>query len=99
MSPTRYSRLQEKHDLQNLNDRLACYIDKVRRLETENSRLSREVQTKEENITREVTNIKAMYDSELTDARRLLDETSKERAKLEIDMKRLWDDCDVLKAK
>lgn len=99
LSPTRYSRMQEKQDLQNLNDRLACYIDKVRHLESENSRLNREVQTKEEIITREVTNIKAMYDHELTDARKLLDETAKERAKLEIDTKRLWDDCELLRNK
>lgn len=99
LSPTRYSRLQEKHDLQNLNDRLACYIDKVRHLETENSRLSREVQTSQEVVTREVTNIKSMYENELSDARKLLDDTSRERAKLEIDTKRLWDDNEDLKAK
>lgn len=99
LSPTRYSRLQEKHDLQNLNDRLACYIEKVRHLETENSRLSREVQTSQEIVTREVSNIKSMYEHELSDARKLLDDTARERAKLEIDTKRLWDDNEDLKAK
>ncbi|XP_008554523.1 lamin-C isoform X1 [Microplitis demolitor] len=99
LSPTRYSRLQEKQDLQNLNDRLACYIEKVRHLESENSRLSREVQTSQEIVTREVSNIKSMYEHELSDARKLLDETAKERAKLEIDTKRLWDDNEDLKAK
>lgn len=99
LSPTRYSRLQEKHDLQNLNDRLACYIEKVRHLETENSRLSREVQTSQEVVTREVSNIKSMYEHELSDARKLLDDTARERAKLEIDTKRLWDDNEDLKAK
>ncbi|XP_015432137.1 PREDICTED: lamin Dm0-like isoform X2 [Dufourea novaeangliae] len=99
LSPTRYSRLQEKNDLQNLNDRLACYIDKVRHLETENSRLSREVETTKETITREVSNIKLMYDHELSDARKLLDDTAKERAKLEIDTKRLWDHNEELKTK
>ncbi|XP_034948539.1 lamin Dm0-like isoform X2 [Chelonus insularis] len=99
LSPTRYSRLQEKHDLQNLNDRLACYIEKVRHLETENSRLTREVQTSQEIVTREVSNIKSMYENELSDTRKLLDETARERAKLEIDTKRLWDDNEDLKAK
>lgn len=99
LSPTRYSRLQEKQDLQNLNDRLACYIEKVRHLETENSRLTREVQTSQEIVTREVSNIKSMYEHELSDARKLLDDTARERAKLEIDTKRLWDDNEDLKAK
>lgn len=42
-SPTRHSRIAEKVELQNLNDRLACYIDRVRYLENENSRLGHEV--------------------------------------------------------
>ncbi|XP_011494422.1 PREDICTED: lamin-C-like [Ceratosolen solmsi marchali] len=99
LSPTRYSRLQEKQDLQNLNDRLACYIDKVRHLESENSRLTREVQTSQEIVTREISNIKSMYEHELSDARKMLDETSRERAKLEIDTKRLWDDNEDIKNK
>ncbi|KDR19813.1 lamin Dm0-like [Zootermopsis nevadensis] len=97
LSPTRYSRLQEKADLQNLNDRLACYIDRVRHLEAENSRLTREVQSTQETVTREVTSIKSMYENELADARKLLDETARERAKLEIDVKRLWEENDDLK--
>ncbi|XP_017786251.1 PREDICTED: lamin Dm0-like [Nicrophorus vespilloides] len=98
LSPTRHSRLQEKADLQNLNDRLACYIDRVRYLETENNRLSKEVQISQETVTREVSNIKSMYDHELSDARRLLDETHREKAKLEIDLKRVWDENEELKA-
>lgn len=99
LSPTRYSRLQEKQDLQNLNNRLACYIDKVRHLEAENSRLTREVHTTQETTTREVSNIKSMYEQELSDTRKLLDDTAKERAKLEIDTKRLWDTNEELKNK
>ncbi|CAH1987159.1 unnamed protein product [Acanthoscelides obtectus] len=97
LSPTRHSRLQEKQDLQNLNDRLACYIDKVRYLEAENNKLTREIQSTQETVTREVSNIKAMYDHELSDARKLLDETHREKARLEIDVKRLLDENDELK--
>lgn len=97
LSPTRHSRMQEKADLQNLNDRLACYIDKVRYLEGENGRLTRQVQQSQETVTRQVTDIKLMYDHELSEARKLLDETFREKAKLEIDTKRLWDENEELK--
>lgn len=99
LSPTRHSRLVEKAELQNLNDRLAAYIDRVRNLETENARLSIEVQTTRDTITRESTNIKSMYENELSDARRLLDDTAREKAKLEIDIKRLWEENEELKAR
>uniref|UniRef100_A0A3B3ZH82 Uncharacterized protein n=1 Tax=Periophthalmus magnuspinnatus TaxID=409849 RepID=A0A3B3ZH82_9GOBI len=86
LSPTRISRLQEKHDLQQLNDRLAVYIDRVRALELENDRLMVKVSEKEEVSTREVSGLKALYEAELADARRVLDETAKERARLQIDL-------------
>uniref|UniRef100_A0A6B2EE79 Putative nuclear envelope protein n=1 Tax=Phlebotomus kandelakii TaxID=1109342 RepID=A0A6B2EE79_9DIPT len=89
LSPTRASRLQEKAELQNLNDRLAIYIERARNLEQENSRLSLQMQSSQETVTREVSNIKSMYDHELSDARKLLDETAREKAKLEIDNKHL----------
>ncbi|XP_041784782.1 lamin Dm0 [Anopheles merus] len=97
LSPTRHSRLQEKADLQNLNDRLACYIDRVRYLEQENSRLTMEVRTSQDTTTREVSNIKSMYEHELSDARKLLDDTSREKARLEIDGKRILEENDELK--
>ncbi|KAK3533288.1 hypothetical protein QTP70_014307 [Hemibagrus guttatus] len=86
LSPTRISRLQEKEELRHLNDRLAVYIDRVRSLELENDRLSLKVSEKEEVTTREVTGIKSLYEAELADARRVLDETARERAKLQIDL-------------
>ncbi|XP_060797257.1 lamin-B2 [Neoarius graeffei] len=85
-SPTRISRLQEKEELRHLNDRLAVYIDRVRSLELENDRLSLKVSEKEEITTREVTGIKSLYEAELADARRVLDETARERAKLQINL-------------
>ena len=86
VSPARTTRLEEKQQLAGLNDRLAAYIEKVRSLEAENSRLSLQVRSSQEVVTREVSNIKSLYESELADARRLLDETARERAKLQIDL-------------
>jgi lamin B len=95
-SPLCPTRLQEKTDLQHLNDRLACYIEKTRQLKAENSRLTRELQTKHGTVTSEVTSIKSIYENELADARSLLDESARERAKLEIDAKRLREEKDDL---
>jgi hypothetical protein len=61
LSPTRLSRLQEKEELRELNDRLAVYIDKVRSLETENSALQLQVTEREEVRGRELTGLKALY--------------------------------------
>lgn len=97
LSPTRHSRLVEKNELQNLNDRLAAYIDRVRHLENENSRLTTEITSYRETSHREVSNIKGMFENELGDARKLLDETSKEKAKLEIDIKRFFEENEDLK--
>ncbi|TDG42266.1 hypothetical protein AWZ03_011325 [Drosophila navojoa] len=91
-SPTRTTRLQEKEELQHLNDRLATYIDRMRHLENENARLTQEVYTAQDTIKRETSNLKSVYEKELAAARKLLDETAKEKAKLEIDIKRLWEE-------
>lgn len=96
-SPTKYSRLHEKEELSNLNDRLACYIDRVRHLEGENSRLTREVKTKEEITSSEINSVRVLYDKELNDARKLLDEIAKEKAKVEMDCKRLFDVSEELR--
>lgn len=97
LSPTRLSRIQEKADLQNLNNRLAAYIDKVRSLEQENNRLCRQIQSSEETTTREVSHIKDMYENELNQTRVALDSLAKEKAKLEIDTKRLFEENADLK--
>ena len=55
LSPTRLSRLQEKEELRELNDRLAHYIDRVRALELENDRLQLKISEREEVTTREVS--------------------------------------------
>lgn len=89
LSPTRISRLQEKKQLQHLNDRLAQYIERVRHLETENSKLEYTLNTYQETRTKEVTNIKDLYDAEVAQLRKALDTEAKERARIDLDHKRL----------
>jgi len=98
-SPTMISRVQEKNELASLNDRLAAYIDRVRQLETENTRLSRMVQSQEETVTKEVTGIKGLYEEELKSARKLLDDLAKEKAKLQFENGKLKTDLEDLRAK
>lgn len=85
VSPTKMTRNQEKMELQHLNDRLATYIDRMRHLEEQNSKLRSEVTTTKETVEREVDGVKRLYEAELVDARRLLDETAKDKAKQQID--------------
>ncbi|XP_075719099.1 lamin-B2 [Rhinoderma darwinii] len=94
LSPTRITRLQEKEALRHLNDRLAVYIDRVRSLELENDRLMLKVSEKEEVTTREVSGIKILYESELADARKVLDETARDRARLQIELGKYRSDLD-----
>lgn len=96
-SPTIITREQEKEQLIHLNDRLAAYIDKVRSLELENSRLNLQITSIEETIASERSNIKEVYEKELEDARRLLDETAGDKARLQIEAGKYRAELDDLK--
>ncbi|XP_067935431.1 lamin-B1-like [Watersipora subatra] len=85
-SPSRLSRLEEKDQLTTLNDRLAAYIDHIRSLESDNEKLTLQVQTFEETSRREVGNVKMLYERELAAARKLVDEVAKENAKLSVNV-------------
>ncbi|XP_056330733.1 lamin [Danio aesculapii] len=99
LSPTRISRMQEKEDLSNLNDRLAVYIDKVRSLEVENAGLRMRITESETEISRELSGMKAAYEAELADARKTLDSVAKERARLQLELSKVREDYKELKAR
>lgn len=97
VSPGRMSRIQEKAELQNLNDRLVAYIERVRSLENENSKLRVQIQKSME--SREINTVKAMYQVELQDTRSTLDSIAKEKASLELELSRLREDLKIAEAK
>ena len=80
----RESRVREKKDMQDLNERFASYIEKVRFLEAQNRRLADELEKLKSKWGKETSAVKAMFQAELVEARCLLDKTEKEKSRLEI---------------
>jgi len=77
--------MEEKAQMQGLNDRLVNYVDRVRQLELENNQLQQQVSTVEEHTSSEIITMRDSFGQELQSLRRALDTVSKEKAKLEID--------------
>jgi len=99
VNAVKQSRDREKKDMQDLNERFASYIEKVRFLEAQNRRLADELEKLKAKWGKETTQIKAMYQAELDEARRLLDDAEKEKARLEIRVASLEEQLEELRQK
>jgi len=93
------SRDKEKKDMQDLNERFASYIEKVRFLEAQNRRLGGELDKLKSKWGKETTQIKGRYQAELDEAKRLLDEAQKEKSRLEMRIAALEDQLANLRSK
>jgi len=86
LSPSVSSNQEQKEEMVHLNNRMANYVEKVRSLEAENSTLKIQINRYEEKSTTQTNKLKSMYEGELSEARRLLDEQSKDKASLQLDL-------------
>ncbi|KAF4792920.1 Lamin-L [Turdus rufiventris] len=92
LSPARLSRLQEKEELRQLNDRLAAYIERVRALEADKSALQQRLSEHQAGSDRELGCLRLRYEAELADARRALDDIAIERATLQVELGKIGEE-------
>ncbi|KAJ1183694.1 hypothetical protein NDU88_000508 [Pleurodeles waltl] len=88
------TRTNEKVELQDLNDRFASYIEKVRFLEQQNQVLVNEVNRLK---GKEPTRISEIYEEEMRELRRQVDILTNQRSRVEVERDNLGDDLQKLK--
>merc|ERR1719367_1304669 len=95
----RLNRKEEKTALQNLNNRLASYIDRVMQLQTDNHELTRQIATFEEHKTVELNNVKDLYDKQVQDLKKALDNMNQNYNQLKVGAEGLLHENEDLKNK
>lgn len=78
------NRAKEKKDLQDLNDRFATYIEKVRFYEAENKRLLSIIETLKVKYEKLDETMRGLYENELQEARKIIDQTTKAKGAVEL---------------
>ncbi|KAJ7999283.1 hypothetical protein DPEC_G00213820 [Dallia pectoralis] len=92
------TRSNEKVELQDLNDRFASFIEKVRYLEMQNSSLQQEVsQFKGQQIEGQPSRATDLFQEELRELRHQLDCMGKEKDQYQVERDNLLEDIDLLK--
>ena len=96
---TRLTRKEEKMSLQNLNNRLAGYIDRVRQLQQENYRLTKQIKVFETHQTTEITQVKDMYNKQIDDLKGALESLNKQYNQLKLGAEGLLQENEDIKGR
>ncbi|KAM3878515.1 peripherin [Diretmus argenteus] len=91
------TRSNEKAELQELNDRFASFIDKVRYLEQQNGALQQELNQYKGQQHGQPNRATDLFQDELRELRRQLDATGKERDQYQLERDNLVEDLALLK--
>src|SRR6218665_957935 len=94
VNTVRVTREKEKKDMQDLNERFASYIEKVRFLEAQNRKLADELEKLKAGWGKETSAVKAMFLAELDEARKLSDDNEREKGRLEVRVASLEEQLD-----
>lgn len=78
------TREREKRELCQLNDKFAQYVEKVRFLEAQNRKLQLELEALQNKAGQGSSKIKEMYEVEMSEAKKLIDDTARDRAAAEV---------------
>ncbi|KAM6257489.1 lamin-B3-like isoform 1-T2 [Porphyrio hochstetteri] len=89
---TQLSRMQEKEELRQLNDRLVAYIQRMRMLEAEKSVLQQQLDEQEASCDRELRSLRLCYEAELANARRVLDDIAIDRTALLLELGKIGEE-------
>ncbi|KAG7321081.1 hypothetical protein KOW79_015496 [Hemibagrus wyckioides] len=90
------SALNEKEQLQGLNDRFAVYIDKVHFLEEQNKQIEAEINAlRRKQVSR--TQLSDEHERELQELRAAIEQLHSDKARLHLDAERLQDDIQRLR--
>ncbi|KAL7672047.1 hypothetical protein ACOME3_006945 [Neoechinorhynchus agilis] len=87
----------DKRELQELNTKFATYLGRVRYLEGQNKKLEEDLDGVRAKWGFESGRVRDQFDSDLIALRRQIDEATKDKALMELRMKRAMYDCDMIK--
>ncbi len=86
------STVKEKKDMQDLNDRLGNYLNRVKGLEDQHRRLVTDLDDLRNRWGKDTSHIKFQFAEQLRDARKRMDEAGRQRAQLDVQLARLQDE-------